>query len=77
MTNGTFNTHADTIDNFVYNVYSVDFGSEGVAFHSSKLFAQTKFIARSVKIIVEGCWKNIEELTIVAHSVVLAWLLSY
>ena len=63
LTNRTFNAHADTIDNFVYDVYSVDCGD------ASKLFAQAKFIARSVKIIAEGCGKNIEKTTIVAHFV--------
>ena len=80
LTNRTFNAHADTIDNFFYDVYSVYFGGEGGVFHASKLFAQAKFIASSVKIIAEGCWKNIEEITIVAHSVggwLLAWLLSH
>ena len=68
LTNGTFNAHANTIDNFLYDVYSVDFGGEGGAFHASKLLAQAKFIARSLDIIAEGCGRNIEDITIVAHS---------
>jgi len=69
LTNGTFHAHADTIDNFLYDVYSVDFGEEGSAFHASKLFAQANFIARSVEFIAEGCGKEIEDITIVAHSI--------
>ena len=69
------------LDEFVMDVYSLDFNGQGGALHSSKLLHQAEFFARAVETIVQGC--QIQQssqqqqhnqhqqrgITIVAHSI--------
>lgn len=54
---------------FVMDVFSLDFNSEGAALHSSKLLRQAEFFARAIETIAKGCQLEDSGITIVAHSI--------
>jgi hypothetical protein len=57
------------LNDFVMDVYSLDFNAEGAALHSSRLLRQAEFFARAVETMVEGCHLYDSGITIVAHSI--------
>lgn len=57
---------ADIAD-FFYDVFAVDFGEEGGAFHGALLERQSFFIAQVVQSLARTC--GLEEIHIVAHSI--------
>ena len=64
--------HASSIlDDFVMDVYSLDFAEEGATLHASRLLRQAEFFARSIETLVQGCDidKSSNGVTIVAHSI--------
>lgn len=67
---GTRNGTAVDEENFVYDVFTVDFNGEGGGLHGSRLFAQAEFVATSVERIAQEC-KGVSDgkMTIVAHSI--------
>lgn len=67
---GTKNGTAVDEENFVYDVFTVDFNGEGGGLHGSRLFAQAEFVATSVERIAQEC-KGVYDgkITIVAHSI--------
>jgi hypothetical protein len=68
-------------NNFVMDVYSLDFNEEGAALHPSRLLRQADFFARSIETLAEGCCCQDDDddvadtrnsnlgITIVAHSI--------
>ena len=70
MWDGTKNGTAVDEENFVYDVFTVDFNGEGGGLHGSRLFAQAEFVATSVERIAQEC-KGVYDgkITIVAHSI--------
>ncbi|KAL7497091.1 hypothetical protein ACHAWT_007451 [Skeletonema menzelii] len=57
-------------DDFVMDVFALDFGEEGAALHSSKILKQADFVTRAIETLVEGCHLGDSQtgITIVAHS---------
>ena len=67
---GTKNGTAAEEENFVYDVYTVDFNGEGGGLHGSKLFAQAEFVATSIQRIAHECEEVYDgKITVVAHSI--------
>ena len=56
---------------FVMDVFALDFGEEGTALHSSKIFNQADFIAKAIETLAEGCHLGDRSsgITVVAHSI--------
>jgi len=69
MWNGTMNARAGNVEDFLYDVYTVDFNGEGGGFHGSRLFAQAEFVSRSIERIQEQCGEYMDGITVVAHSI--------
>lgn len=66
---GTKNASAEIVDDFVFDVYTVDFNGEGGGLHGSRLFAQSKFVSMSLERIQNECGNNYADyITVVAHS---------
>ena len=60
----------DHLDDFVMDVYSLDFNGEGAALHHSTLLRQADFFAKSIETLATGCSVSGEEgITVVAHSI--------
>ena len=57
------------LNEFVMDVYSLDFNEEGAALHPSILLRQAEFFAKAVETMVDGCNLNGTGTTIVAHSI--------
>ena len=67
---GTKNGTAADEENFVYDVYTVDFNGEGGGLHGSRLFAQADFVATSIERIAQECKEVYDgKITVVAHSI--------
>ena len=69
---GTTNGSSKNLDDFVFDVYAVDFFSEGSLLHGSRLFAQSEFITIALERIMKECklsGENLDRISIVAHSV--------
>ena len=54
------------LNEFIYDVYALDFNEQGTALHGEFIIAQSEFIIKSIKLLVETC--NVSSVTIVAHS---------
>ena len=65
---GARHANAEYVDDFLFDVYTVDFNEEGAGLHGSRLFAQTYFIKSSIKRITNECDLEHGNITIVAHS---------
>ncbi len=79
LLNGTMDKISNNIDNFVYDVYTIDFNNgEGNAWHASRLYSQADFVVRCIERLVEECnikssgngnvVNEYDSITIVAHS---------
>lgn len=69
LINGTMDATTNDIQNFVYDVYTLDFNGEGSAWHVSKLYAQVDFVVKSIERLSQECGDIIMNgITIVAHS---------
>ncbi len=80
LINGTMDPTSNDIQDFVYDVYTLDFNGEGSAWHASILYAQVDFVVKSIERISEECGSStlspanssdggiIGGITIVAHS---------
>lgn len=67
---GEFSGMARDLENFVMDVYTVDFDEEGGALHASRLWAQADFVVHAIQELGKVCGVNDGEgITIVAHSV--------
>lgn len=74
---GSMNASARDVSDFLFDVYSVDFGGEGGGIHGSRLFAQTTFVVSALERLAEECHEDeptIEnpqefDIVIVAHSI--------
>jgi hypothetical protein len=56
LSNGTMDKISNTIHNFVYDVYTIDFNNgEGNAWHASRLYSQADFVVRCIERLVEEC----------------------
>lgn len=70
--NGTFTTTESSfavvtdLADFFYDVYALDFGEEGGAFHGTLLERQAAFIADTVHELTTAC--SLDQIHIVAHS---------
>lgn len=73
LSNGTMSKISDDVNNFVYDVYTVDFNGEGGAWHGSRLYAQVDFVVKAIERIAEQCGltngTNNDSITIVGHSI--------
>jgi len=82
LKNGTMSSQAKDINNFLYDVYTLDFQGEGAGLHASKIFSQAEFAVKSIERIHEQCSDSFVksnethlnderevEITIVAHSI--------
>eukprot|EP00566_Odontella_aurita_P001316 CAMPEP_0113539852 /NCGR_PEP_ID=MMETSP0015_2-20120614/8153_1 /TAXON_ID=2838 /ORGANISM="Odontella" /LENGTH=861 /DNA_ID=CAMNT_0000439587 /DNA_START=20 /DNA_END=2602 /DNA_ORIENTATION=+ /assembly_acc=CAM_ASM_000160 len=67
LVDGTVNGGATGEDEFLFDVYAVDFDGEGAALHGSRLVRQSAFVARAVRVVADACGAS--SVTIVAHSV--------
>lgn len=63
---GTMTRNATSIEDFVYDVYTVDFEEERGALHASMLFAQADYVAHILNQLSEAC---ASEVVVVAHSI--------
>jgi len=67
--------HQKTLDEFVMDVYTLDFNEQGGALHASILLHQAEYFTRAVETIVTGCHISNSNngthggITIVAHSI--------
>jgi len=69
--------HQQSLDEFVMDVYTLDFNEQGAALHASILLHQAEYFTRAIETIVTGCHisnstKNNSShggITIVAHSI--------
>ena len=66
-----FSSTALKLEEFVMDIYTVDFGEEGGAFHASRLYAQADFVLQAMLELGNMCQvgDGEEGITIVAHSV--------
>lgn len=62
----TMTRNATSIEDFVYDVYTVDFNEEGGGLHGSMLFAQADYVARVLEKLAYACDHKV---TVVAHSI--------
>jgi hypothetical protein len=75
LINGTMNKYSTDLQNFVYDVYTVDFGDEGGAYHASRLYAQVDFVIKSIEKIADKCdisennVNGLDGITILSHSI--------
>lgn len=65
---GARHANAEYVDDFLFDVYTVDFNEEGAGLHGSRLFAQTDFVKSSIERITNECDLEHGNITIVAHS---------
>lgn len=63
---GTMTGNATRIEDFAYDVYTVDFNGEGGGMHGSMLFAQAAYVAGVLERLAEACD---HEVIVVAHSI--------
>jgi len=77
LEDGSMNAYAESVSDFLFDVYAVDFGGEGGGIHGSRLFAQANFLVSVLERIADECHdgeqedKIVEgyEIVIVAHSI--------
>jgi hypothetical protein len=53
-------------DSFIFDVYAVDFGEEGGAFHGDLILEQGRFVGEAVLKLVQDC--HLPSIVLVAHS---------
>lgn len=66
LATGTWSGKADQLQNFVYEVYSLDFAEQGGALHASFLEQQCDFLAHTITFLTETC--RVDQILLVAHS---------
>jgi triacylglycerol esterase/lipase EstA (alpha/beta hydrolase family) len=64
-TNTSTNTSTD-IDNFIFDVYAVDFGEEGGGLHGDLILEQGLFVGQAVQKLVQDC--QLQDIVLVGHS---------
>lgn len=58
---------ADREENFVYEVYCVDFAEQGAAMHGNLIRSQSKYVAQIVRQLATDC--GVSTVTLVGHSI--------
>jgi hypothetical protein len=56
----------NNIDNFIFDVYAVDFGEEGGALHGDLILEQGLFVGQAVQKLVHDC--QLQDIVLVGHS---------
>eukprot|EP00934_Nitzschia_sp_Nitz4_P005572 Nitzschia sp. Nitz4//scaffold209_size42451//37200//39594//NITZ4_007364-RA/size42451-snap-gene-0.47-mRNA-1//1//CDS//3329541718//5562//frame0 len=63
---GQWNGQAERLENFVYEVYAVDFAEQGGALHGRFLEYQSDFVAHVMDLLLENC--QVKSIILVGHS---------
>jgi pimeloyl-ACP methyl ester carboxylesterase len=78
LMDGSMSASASNVNDFLFDVYAVDFGGEGGGIHGSRLFAQSTFVVSALERIADECRNDEDrdmenhvenEIIIVAHSI--------
>ena len=70
LMNGTMSKESHDVNNFLYDIYTVDFNGEGGAWHASMLHAQADFVVKCIERLVDQCKiTGSESISLVAHSI--------
>ena len=64
--NNNSDNNNNNIDNFIFDVYAVDFGEEGGALHGDLILEQGLFVGQVVQKLVQDC--QLQDIVLVGHS---------
>ncbi|ACI65268.1 predicted protein [Phaeodactylum tricornutum CCAP 1055/1] len=64
---GMWHGNATQLENFVYDVYALDFAEEGGGMHGDFLVDQSRFVSKAIHFLSEAC--GFSSITVVAHSI--------
>lgn len=64
---GMWHGNATQLENFVYDVYALDFAEEGGGMHGDFLVDQSRFVSKAIHFLSEAC--GFSGITVVAHSI--------